>query len=68
MEFVLEFLFTVFVEILFWGVIAFPGALILWLSNKKGRTLMEVINRRLYSSIFIGVFFWVTLILVITLI
>jgi len=62
MEAILEFVFSVIVEVILWSVVAFPGAVVLWLAKGRKHSIKTVRDEHLFLSCAIGALFWAAVI------
>jgi len=62
MEFMLELLAYIFVEIIFKTVIKLPGTIILWLYYDRRKTLKNTIGESDFSSAILGILFWIVVV------
>jgi hypothetical protein len=53
----LEFMLQFILEILFYGLISFPGAVIRWLFSSKKRSIRQMYRDDLFSNAAVGILF-----------
>tara|TARA_B100000809_G_scaffold10598_1_gene10005 strand:+ start:8192 stop:8404 length:213 start_codon:yes stop_codon:yes gene_type:complete len=68
MEFILEVLAYILIELIFQLLIKLPGTTILWLYHGRKKTLKNSINESDLSSVILGILFWLVIVGLISLI
>ena len=61
-EAILEILITIVFEVVIWGIIAYPGAVVIWISKGRKESVKAIMNKRLLISMIYGILFWTLII------
>jgi hypothetical protein len=62
LEVIIEILITIIFEVILWGIVAYPGALVIWILRGRKESVKSILNKRLFTSMIYGILFWTLII------